>query len=163
MEFTVVPLSEEDREPVIDIFNYYVENSFAAFLEQKLPYEAFGMLVNLSQGFPAGAIRDPSGRTVGFGLLRFHNAMPAFSRTAEATYFIHPDYTGRGLGTLLLEFLTQIAAAQGVTNILASISSLNPGSIQFHKKNGFRQCGRFKKVGEKKGRRFDTVWMQKML
>jgi L-amino acid N-acyltransferase YncA len=47
-----------------------------------------------------------------------------------------------------------------VDTILASISSRNDGSIRFHKKNGFRECGRFRRVGRKFGQDFDIVWMQ---
>jgi phosphinothricin acetyltransferase len=79
------------------------------------------------------------------------------------TYFIHPDHTGKGLGKRLLGFLEKGALEKGITNLLASISSLNPGSVEFHQKHGFTECGRFRKVGKKKGREFDTVWMQKRL
>jgi phosphinothricin acetyltransferase len=89
--------------------------------------------------------------------------MPTFSRTAEVTYFIHPDHTGKGLGKLLLGFLEKGAVEKGITNILANISSLNPRSIEFHQKNGFIKCGRLRNVGKKNGQEFDTVWMQKRL
>jgi phosphinothricin acetyltransferase len=163
MEYKIIPLSSEDREAVIDIFNYYIENSFAAYPEKKFPYQFFDMFLQMSNGFPRGAIKDENGKTVGFGMLRSHNPMPTFSQTAEATYFIHPDYTGKGLGKMLLSFLEVGALEKGITNILASISSLNPGSIRFHLKNGFEECGRFMKVGMKNGYVFDIVWMQKRL
>ena len=163
MEYAITPLSNEDRKSVIDIFNYYVINSFAAYPENKLPYQAFDMFLQMSNGFPTGVIKDESGKTVGFGMLRSHNPMPTFSQTAEVTYFIHPDYTGKGLGKKLLSFLEKSAIEKGITNILANISSLNPGSIRFHRKNGFTECGRFKQVGKKNGQEFDTVWMQKKL
>ena len=102
-------------------------------------------------------------KVIGFGMLRTHNPMPTFSQTAEVTYFIHPDHTGKGLGTMLLGSLIKGAIEKGITNILANISSLNLDSIKFHQKNGFIECGRFKKVGMKKGQEFDTVWMQKTL
>jgi phosphinothricin acetyltransferase len=163
MEYSVAPITREDREPIINIFNYYVENSFAAYPEVRVPYQAFDMLLNLANGFPAGAIKDEEGEVVGFGMLHAHNSMPAFSRTAEVTYFIHHDHTGKGLGRALLGFLEKGAVERGIDSILASISSLNPGSIGFHRKNGFLECGRFVKVGKKNGREFDTVWMQKRL
>jgi phosphinothricin acetyltransferase len=163
MKYEVTPLSSDDRESVIDIFNYYVENSFAAYPEKKVPYQAFDMFLQLSNGFPTGAIKDESGTVVGFGMLRSHNPMPTFSQTAEVTYFIHPDYTAKGLGKILLGFLEKGAVEKGVTNILASISSLNSGSIRFHQRNGFLECGRFRQVGKKNGQEFDTVWMQKRL
>ena len=163
MEYSVSPISNEDRESIMDIFNYYVENSFAAYPESRLPYQAFDMFLRVSKGYPTGTIKDQTGKTIGFGMLRTHNSMPTFSQTAEVTYFIHPDHTGKGLGTMLLSFLERRGRERGVKNILANISSLNPGSIAFHQKNGFTECGRFRKVGKKNGRVFDTVWMQKML
>ncbi|MBI4767040.1 MAG: N-acetyltransferase [Deltaproteobacteria bacterium] len=163
MKYSISPISSDDREAIMDIFNYYVENSFAAYPENKFPYQAFDMFLKVSKGFPTGSLRDKSGRIIGYGMLRSHNPMPTLSQTAEATYFIHPDYTGKGLGKTLLAFLEKGAVEKGITNILAHISSLNPNSIKFHQKNGFTECGRFKKVGKKNGQEFDTVWMQKML
>lgn len=157
------PISNEDRKSIIDIFNHYVENSFAAYPETKLPYEAFDMFLQMSQDYPTAKVKDKNGRIIGFGLLRSHNSMPTFAITAEITYFIHPDHTGKGIGTKLLRLLEKEGVQKGITNILANISSLNPRSIDFHKKNGFNECGRFKNVGSKKGQIFDTVWMQKML
>ena len=163
MEYSISPISNEDRESIIDIFNHYVENSFAAYPEDKLPYQSFDMFLQLSNGFPTGTIKDQNGKVVGFGMLRKHNPMPTFSHTAEVTYFLHPDHTGKGLGKMLLGSLVRGAVEKGITCLLANISSLNPDSIKFHQKNGFIECGRFRKVGKKKGQEFDTVWMQKML
>jgi L-amino acid N-acyltransferase YncA len=89
--------------------------------------------------------------------------MPAFSVTAEVSYFISQEHTGKGIGRNLLHYFEEEGKKKGITNILASISSLNPGSINFHLKNGFYECGRFKGVGKKNDRVFDLVWMQKML
>ena len=163
MEYSIRPISNNDRESIMDIFNYYVENSFAAYPENKLPYQAFDILLQMSNGFPTGSIIDQKGKIVGFGMLRAHNPTPTFSQTAEVTYFIHPDHTGKGVGKMLLGFLEKGAVEKSITNMLAHISSLNPNSIKFHQQNGFIECGRFKKVGKKKGQEFDTVWMQKML
>jgi len=123
----------------------------------------FDMLLDMSNGLPTGSIRDRKDKIIGFGMLRSHNQLPVFSQTAEVTYFIHPDHTGKGLGIMLLAHLEKGAVGEGITNILASISSLNTRSIEFHKKNGFVECGRFKKIAMKKGHIFDIIWMQKML
>jgi len=161
--YSIVPITDEDREPVMNIFNYYVENSFAAYPEERLPGEAFDLLRQMSKGLPAASVRARDGGVVGFGMLRTHNPCPAFARTAEVTYFLRPDWTGKGVGKAVLAFLEKGAREGGITNLLASISSLNPGSIAFHARNGFVHCGRFIGVGYKLGRDFDTVWMQKKL
>jgi phosphinothricin acetyltransferase len=163
MDYSISPISNEDRESIMDIFNYYVENSFAAYPETKLPYEAFDMFLEMSQNYPTAKVNDKNGRVIGFGMLRSHNPMATFSQTAEVTYFISPEHTGKGIGQKLLRHLEKGGKKKGITNILANISSLNPRSIDFHKKNNFIECGRFKSVGRKKGQLFDTVWMQKVL
>ncbi|NMB78971.1 MAG: N-acetyltransferase [Methanomicrobiales archaeon] len=162
-DITFSPISETDKEPVIDLFNYYIENSFAAYPEEKVPYEFFCLLLETCRHYPSVAARQADGTLVGFGLLRAHNPMQAFRHTAEITCFIHPDLTGKGIGTRMLELLENAGKAKGITTILASISSLNDGSIRFHGTHGFRECGRFVRVGMKKGTVFDTVWLQKFL
>jgi len=53
--------------------------------------------------------------------------------------------------------------AGGVDCLLANISSHNEQSLDFHRKMGFQQCGRFRRVGKKFGKDFDVIWMQKLL
>ncbi|MFA4876711.1 MAG: N-acetyltransferase family protein [Methanoregula sp.] len=157
---TFTPLSPADGKEVIDLFNYYIEHSFAAYPEQKVPYQFFEVFRQACTGYPSVVARTAAGSLAGFGLLRPYSPMPTFCHTAEITYFIRPELTGKGLGSRMLDHLQKKAEEQGITTILASISSLNEGSIRFHERHGFVECGRFLKVAEKKGFVFDTVWMQ---
>ena len=163
MDFTIAPVSKEDGNAIIDIFNHYVENSFAAYPEDPVPYEFFDFFMNMSAGYPLLAARDGEGNLLGFALLRAHSLMPVFSRTAEITCFIAPEHTGKGMGKALQERLLAGAREKGITSILAGISSLNSASLAFHKKRGFQECGRFQKIGRKWGQDFDVVWMQMMI
>lgn len=162
--FRFNPLSESDRTPVIDLFNYYIQNSFAAYPEQPVPYGFFDLFLAATKNYPSVVVREADGSGfIGFGMLRAHNPMPVFSRTAEISYFLDPGYTGRGLGSIILQELESNGRARNIATILAGISSKNEGSIRFHKKNGFVECGRFRNVGKKNGVLFDTVWMQKCI
>ena len=163
MDYTIAPVSKEDAEAVIGIFNYYVENSFAAFPEEPVPAQFFDLFVNMSAGYPFLVAKDGEGKVLGFALLRPHNPMPVFSRTAEIACFISPEHIGKGIGSAMQDFLLHDARDRKISSILAGISSLNSASIAFHKKRGFQECGRFQKIGRKWGQDFDVVWMQKMI
>lgn len=163
MDFRLEPVSIEDREAIIDIFNHYVENSFAAYPENRVPYEFFSLFLKMAEGYPFLVAKDCEGRVLGFAMLRPHNPVPSFSRTAEITYFIAPEHTNQGLGKAMLIRLMNEAREKGITTILASISSLNTKSRYFHAKQGFQECGRFQKIGRKWGQDFDEIWMQKMI
>jgi len=163
MKYDLFPISPDDKESVIDIFNYYIENSFAAYPENKVPYEFFGLFLQSTAGYPTAIVKDESKTVLGFGLLRPHSPIPTLAGTVEITYFIRPEYTGKGIGSTIMEYLLEGAREKGLHCILASISSLNEGSIRFHIQHGFSECGRFREVGKKWGKLFDTVWMQKLL
>jgi L-amino acid N-acyltransferase YncA len=153
----------DDRNAVIDIFNYYIENSFAAYPEKSVTYEFYETLLKMCHGLPNGVIRDDTGVVVGFGMLRPYNPISTFSTTAEITYFVKQGHTGLGLGTVLIEYLMNEGINRGIKSILASVSSLNVGSMKFHIRHGFIECGRFRKIGRKQEKVFDVVYYQKML
>ncbi len=158
------PLAPLHQQEVMDIFNQYIENSFAAYPETKLPADFFQMFLEIAKKYPAYAIK-PEGeeKVIGFCLLRSYSPFPSFRETAEVSYFIAEEYVGMGLGKKALRVLEEDAKKMGIQMILADISSENGASIAFHRKNGFSECGRLKDIGTKFGKRFDVVWMQKKI
>jgi phosphinothricin acetyltransferase len=163
MRYHFERLSEEHRKPAIDILNYYVDNGFAAFSETRLPYTLFDIYLQVSAGYPAVAVKLDSSEIVGFAWLQAYHPSAAFHRTAEIGYFIRHDYTRCGIGRAILDRFIKEARKMGIDSILASISSLNESSINFHLKNGFTECGRFQRIGRKFRRDFDLVWLQKQI
>jgi phosphinothricin acetyltransferase len=163
MDIRLSPITPADRAAVVELFNYYVEHGFAAFAEQPMSLTFADRLLELARGYPTVGAKDPAGRLRGFGLLRPHNPLSTFSHTAEVTVFLAADCTRQGLGTRILEELERGGRARGIHTILAGVSSLNEGSLAFHRKHGFVEAGRFREVCIKKGTAFDVIWMQKML
>ncbi len=162
-EFTLEPMAEDHDRAVIDIFNHFVTNTFAAYPDEPVPYEFFGRFQQMIQGYPAYIVTVDSGQIVGFGFLQSFHPANTFQRTAKVTYFISPKFTKLGIGTALLSRLVEEAISRGIDSIVASISSKNEESIAFHRKNGFRECGRLERAGRKNGQDFDIVWMQRRL
>ena len=163
MDYSLEPMSASHREAVIDIFNHFIRHSHAAFPAEPVDYGFFDRLLEMSRGYPAVVVRDAAGQVVGFAFLRPHHPAATFRRTAEITYFILPEHTRQGLGTAILELFVEGAAPLGIDAILAAVSSHNETCLKFHLKNGFREVGRFAKVGRKFGEDVDVVWLQKRL
>lgn len=155
-------MKEEHRKDVMDIFNHYIENSFAAYPDEILPQGFFDKLIELTRGYPAYVVKYSSG-IIGFCFLRPYNIYRTFKETAEITYFIKQDFTGKGIGKIILERLESDGRTKGISQLLASISSENKQSIAFHEKHGFSRCGQFRNVGRKFGQAFDVIWMQKKI
>lgn len=163
MDAQLTPIRPEDRSPVIDIFNHWVREGFAAYPETPVAPAFFDRLIEATAGYPTLAARTPGGELLGFAVLRPWHPLPAFAAAAEVSYFLRSDATGHGLGRLMLERLVREASGRGITSILANVSSLNEGSLRFHLRNGFVECGRFVGVAWKHGRVFDAVWLQRTI
>lgn len=157
------PISDLDGEEIIRIFNYYISNSNAAFFETPVQNPFFDNIKPLLGCYPTVAVKKNHGCLIAFGVVRPHSPIPAFRHTGVITYFIDPDFTGRGIGSKMLQILEYEAKEMNIIQILAEISSRNEGSIRFHEQHGFVHRGKFADVGIKNGVRFDTIWMQKTL
>ncbi len=140
--YKIRPVEETDWQPITDIFNHFVENSHAAYPEEPVDNGFFQAKHLKAPDYPftVAALGD---EVVGFAYLAPFQPVPTMRRSAMLTYFIHPDHTGRKLGGRFLDFLMEEGKRLGVTNFLAHISSANHGSIRFHEKHGFAECGRF--------------------
>jgi phosphinothricin acetyltransferase len=163
MDYIFRQANDSDQGAILSIFNHYVETSYAAYFEGRVDESFLIQLRQMTSGYPFYVIETPEKQVVGFGLIHRYHPAKTFNRVAELSYFISPSHTRKGLGTKLLKLLIGKAAEMGIDTLLASISSLNQSSVNFHNKNGFVECGRFIRVGRKFGQDFDMVWMQKHL
>lgn len=163
MSYRIRRADDRDAAAIMEVFNHYVEHSFAAYPAQRVPESYFPLMKESGGNYPVYVAETAEGRVIGFGMLRRHHRAPAFDRTAEIGYFILPEHTRKGVGRMLLAALEAGSRPMGIGMLLANISSLNENSIAFHRAFGFTECGRFRSIGTKFGREFDVVWMQKAI
>lgn len=162
MNAQIRAVSDSDWESITGIFNHYVEHSFAAYPDRPVDESFVRSLRDADTAYPF-VVAEKDDEVIGFAFMRPYHPTSTMRRTGVVTYFIHPDHTGRGIGAEFLDHLLEAGRDLGVENFLAHVSSLNPGSIRFHLKHGFTECGRIVDVGVKNGRSFDMVWLQKQL
>lgn len=163
MDHTFESMEESHREAVVDIYNYFIENSYAAYPDEVFGYEIFDYFKKISAGYPAVVVKDSSGKIVGFAFMSSFHPVGTFRKTAAISYFILPEHTRKGVGRAILDRFEKESRRIDIEIILAHVSSLNTDSLMFHEANGFVECGRLRDVGTKFGQKFDVVWFQKRL
>ena len=114
MAYYLEDMTGAHRGEVVDIYNFFVENTFAAYPDEALGYEIFDYFRRISSGYPAVVAKDADGETVGFAFMCAFFPVRTFEQTAAITYFIKPDHTRKGLGRTILERLEKSAAAMGI-------------------------------------------------
>jgi phosphinothricin acetyltransferase len=161
--YRLVQLVKKHAAGMLRIFNRHISRGFAAYREEPVGEAVMATFLRQVADYPAVAVEAPDGALLGFGFLRAYSPHATFAHTAQSTIFLDPEHTRAGIGTEVLLHLEEGARSQGITRILAHISSRNPASIAFHYKHGFAHCGRFPGIGRKWGEPFDVIWMVKTL
>ena len=159
-EFKIRELRESDKKAVLSVYNYHVRNGFAAYSEKELKIEFINRLEKESISF---IILEIENKIVGFAFLRNYLPYENFKHTGQLGYFIKPEYTNKGYGTILLNKLIENAIKIGINILIVHLSSLNEQSFNFHKKHGFIECGRLTDIAMKFNRLFDIIFMQKVI
>ena len=151
---------KEDLNAMLDIFNDFAVESFSVYCEEKLNSEQFKSILDKAR---IKLVLHTDEKVIGFGFVSSYKPYSNFNGTGVLTYFILPEYTGKGLGKKLCNELISKSEELGITNFLAHVSSKNSQSLNFHKKLGFIEVGRFKEVYTKFNEPLDVVWFQKQL
>ena len=155
-----------DIKNVLKIYNYHIENSLGNFEEKKISLKKMKKLVSniLSKKIPF-IVSEMNREITGFAFLNEYRSKSGYRYTFENSIYINPKYINKGLGNMLLKKLIILAKKnKNIKNIIAVIGdSKNKSSIKIHLNNGFIKIGTLKKIGYKKNKWIDSVYMQKKL
>ncbi len=164
-EIVIGDAAETEVAAIRDIYAWHVINGIASFETE--PPSLGEMLARrksvLAKGLPwLTAKRD--GQVLGYCYLGLYRTRYAYRFTVEDSVYVHPDWGGQGIGSLLLSQAIGRAERGGWRQMLAIIgNSENIGSVRLHEKLGFSQTGMMTAVGLKHGRWVDTLLMQRPL
>lgn len=160
--YTIRRVEASDHCVLRDILNHYALHSTADFSDRLHTVSDIKALLDTEEWLPK-YVAEMGDEVVGFAVAYPFRPEATFADTVKFTYWLKPSFTGRGIGTMLYNQLESECRQNGIRNVLVNISSENTGSIRFHERRGFVQCGHFKGVARKLGRCFNIIWMQKEL
>jgi L-amino acid N-acyltransferase YncA len=160
-ELLIRDAHESDAEPIAAIYAHHVLHGTASYDIQPPPPEYIRSKIQavLNAGWPF-LVAEVGGGVVGYGYATQFRDRPAYRFTCENSIYVHPDWMGKGIGKRLLERLTVRSAECGFRTMVAVIGGGEPASLALHASCGFEEVGRLRRVGWKKERWLDSVYMQ---
>jgi len=166
MKLKIEKIKENNLKEALLIYNYYIENSLANFEENKVSLRKFQSdykkIVNKNLPY---LVAKSNNKIIGLAYLNNYRSKSGYKFAFENSIYVHPNFMNKGIGNKLLQKLIFFAKKNTkIKNIIAVIGSVdNEGSIVIHKKNGFKKIGILKKIGYKKKKWLDSIFMQLIL
>lgn len=154
-------VKEEDFEEIRNIYNYYVENTTISFEETCVTCEEMASRIKtISSEFPF-VVYEINHQIVGYAYITKWKSRHAYRYTLETTVYTRNDYSGKGIGSGLYNFLFKELPM--CHSIMSVIALPNEKSIALHEKFGFERVADFKEVGYKFNRWIDVAYFQKKM
>ena len=153
----------DDAEAILNIYAPYIQHTSLTF-EQDVPSikDFESRIENYLKSWP-WLVCEIDGKLAGYAYASRYRERVCYQWSVECSVYIHDDYKGFGIATVLYEALMHILKKQGFVNVYAVINLPNPGSVSFHERFGFKWFATFNNVGYKLGEWKNVGWWQLML
>ena len=166
MKILFKSLTKKQLSEALTIYNFYISHSYSNFEEKKLSIGSFEKLNKKirSKKLPfILAIKNE--QIIGLAFINKFREKSGYRFTYEHSIYVDPLFVKQGYGSLILKnLIKQCKKNKNIKNLIAVIGGAdNKGSINIHKKNGFKYIGTIIKAGYKKNKWVDSVYMQKRL
>ena len=150
----------------LNIYNFYIENSLSNFEEKKLSIKNFvSLFERLKKNKLPFLIAKKNDEIIAIAFVNNFRDKSGYRYTHEHSIYVNPKHLNYGHGSMILKkLIEECRKNKNIKNLIAVIGgSDNISSIKIHEKNGFKKVGILKKVGFKKNKWIDSVYMQKKL
>ncbi len=106
------------------------------------------------------AVAD-SGAVLGWVALSPVSDRCVYAGVAELSVYVHPEASGRGIGSALLRAVVASAETGGIWTLQTGIFPENTASLALHERAGFRVVGTRERIGRRHGRWRDVVFVER--
>jgi L-amino acid N-acyltransferase YncA len=163
MKLQLADMTESDFDLVKEIYDHYILNTTATYHTEKITIPELKEYVLIGHTRYRSFLIKDEDTVCGFCYISRFKDRQAYDRTAEVTLYLKPEFTGRKIGTWVLNKLEKIAVESGIKVLVGIIGGENEQSIRLFEKCGYEKCAHFRQVGEKFNRILDMVGYQKIL
>ena len=114
--------SDEDLPAIVKIYNHYVETSTATFDEEPQSLDQRREWFRRHGCSYPVLVAELNGVVVGWAAISPFSDRPAYRLTVEDSVYVHSEFTGRGVGSQLMQALISRAQALNYHCIVARIA-----------------------------------------
>ncbi len=151
---SIRPMETTDWPSVSRIYEEGIATGFATF-ETTIPsYESW----NAAHMNSCRIVALDNEKILGWAALSPVSSRCVYGGIGEVSVYVGKDSRGKGAGQLLIKALIKESEAEGLWTLQSGIFPENEGSVELHKKLGFRYIGKRERVGKLHG-----VWKDNLL
>jgi L-amino acid N-acyltransferase YncA len=173
--------TEADAAAICRIYNQGIEDRVATLeTELRTPEERRQWLAARGPRHPVIAAVFPPPETISdspaatqaglappapiaWGSLNQYNPRDCYRHVADLSIYVERGHRGKGVGTVILARLIELAREHGYHKMVLSAFPSNTGGMALYEKMGFRTVGIYKEQGLLDGCWVDTIIMEKLL
>src|SRR5579863_5695443 len=140
----------EDADAIVGIYNHYVAQTIITFEEE--PVSASEMrqrIADIQSALLPWLVAEHDGTVVGYAYASKWRVRKAYRFSTEVTAYLDPDFSGRGIGSMLYVALLSALRERNIHAAMGGIALPNQTSVALHEKLGFKKVAHFEQVGFK--------------
>ena len=164
MSVTIRTAAASDAAQIAPIYNHYIAATCVTFETDPVTVEDMAQRIRETLDLPLPwLVLEAGGRIGGYAYASKWKGRCAYRFSVEATIYLDPDWTGKGLGVELYSALIDAIKAASMRSVIGGIALPNDASIKLHERLGFKKVGHFEKVGFKHEQWVDVGYWQLQL
>lgn len=146
---TLRPEETQDLEPTWDMFSSLSRDTLRflpiPFTRERV--EDWFRDINYERALPILAFAETlEGESMIASATLAFNQAPHVRHVAQFGITVHDDYQNRGLGTILTQYMVEIAKERGVKKVSLEVLVDNERAIRVYERCGFKKEGRLEKA-----------------
>lgn len=152
----------QDLPAMTALYNHYIVTSPCTFDIEPYSVETRAPWFEKFDGYRWQClVAEENGVLLGYGCSGEFKAKAAYRTSVEVSIYVDGTAHRRGIARTLYSTLFNALAGTGVHRAYAGITLPNEASVVLHREFDFTDVGIYREVGNKFGRYWDVLWMER--
>jgi len=164
MKIVITEAKESDAEEVLAVLNSVIDERAYSAMDRSFSVEDERRYIKSLKGRERMFVAEVDGRVVGFEDVTTHQKLlGSTNHVATIGTFVLKEFRGKGIGSALIKNSFAFAKKHDYIKFSTQVRAKNKLALNFYKKFGFKEVGRYKKQVKIDGKYDDEILLEKFL